>query len=154
MTIMPQEFRRAARRNAILSLISYEVSMLSEMKTRQHSKMLRYFNSTPTRELFAKVMVYAALTGGNYTVRQISELLAISRIAAQKIVQDCVAEGWVKMDFNKSNHRIYCAEEPLIELSEEWLDRAIHYNLKFNVSAYMRAAEVDHDVLTVPLIKD
>lgn len=128
--------------------------MLSEMKTRQHSKMLRYFNSTPTRELFAKVMVYAALTDRDYTVKQISDLLAISRIASQKIVQDCVAEGWVKLSYNKSNHRIYRADTPLVDLADDWFDRVIHYNKKYNVSAYMRAAEVDHDVLTTPLLED
>ena len=125
----------ALRRQAMTSMLAFEVRMLKSIKSEKDDRSLRYFYSTPTREMFGKLMVYARLTDNPYSVTEIAEWLTISRLAAQTMVNDCEAEGWIESTRGKHGKRLCKGSESLHFFAEDWFTRlhSIVEDLKLNV---------------------
>lgn len=117
-----EDFRKVIKKNAIQALITHEVTLLARTRERKGNKAQRYFNSSSTRDNFAKVMVHAFLTERYYSIAEICSLLAISRVATISMVDDCVAEGWVTTIPGKRNSRLCQANDSLVSMAESWFD--------------------------------
>jgi len=117
-----RQYQKHIREKAIAAVIAHEISLLQSYNTRQSSKQLRYFNSSETRESFAKVMVHAALTGQDYSVSEISKLLGVSRVAVIQMVDDTEAEGWIITTPGARKTRLCRGNETMVDLAEDWFD--------------------------------
>ena len=133
-------------RKAIVGLISHDIAMLNHTKARQHSKALRYFNSTPTRELFAKLMTHARLTDHSYSVSDIADLLSISHLSALRMVNDSEEEGWIDSTRGKHGRRLCKGTLVLEDMSYDWLKIVFEEAERLKLGAVWRALEVLEDL--------
>jgi hypothetical protein len=87
--------------------------------SRDHQcKVARYFNSTANRRAFYYLMLKANYVKQPYSVSQISKALTISRQSATTLVQECLAEGWIKVCDCPGKH--YQASKTLISFDDEF----------------------------------
>ena len=79
----------------------------SKMKTR----MQRYFNSTPLRNAFARVVVYAYAVNKHYSIQKVASKLYTTRQSISKIVEEAEAEGWLHVKRSSNSVEIQASEE-------------------------------------------
>lgn len=95
---MTDYIREALMDKYTLQLCRYEMSLYHGRQTRLNSAMQQYFNSTPVKNAFARLMYIAANVKSLYTKTAISQELHISRQAAHIMVEECLDAGWVEVD--------------------------------------------------------
>ena len=76
-------------------LCEHEISIYQARQTRMSTKLQRYFNSTPLRNVFARMIVYAKCANKHYSIQYIADQLKTTRQSISKIVEECEAEGWI-----------------------------------------------------------
>ena len=67
------------------------------------TKIQRYFNSTPLRNVFSRICVYARCVNEFYTISYISDELRATRQSISQMVDECEEEGWVIVDRNSQS---------------------------------------------------
>ena len=85
----------------------HALSIYKARQTRMDNAIHRYFNSTPVRNTFARLMFIAANVKSNYTKKKIAEELHISWQAAHIMVEECLEAGWIE----RSEHGFFATEE-------------------------------------------
>ena len=80
-----------ARELCVFQLKTYQFH-----NNRTDSKVARYLSSTNLKWQFGNLMCIAAFDNQCYTITQIAKILDCSRQQAMRMVDDCLAEGWVK----------------------------------------------------------
>ena len=81
-----------------------EIEVYVARLERRISKLQRYFNSTPLRQIFARVLVLGRSTNRLYTISEICDVLQASRQAVSKMVEETEAEGWCRV--YRDNNRV------------------------------------------------
>lgn len=117
-----QDFRDRVLHKAVTALINHEVNMMIEEGKRKGTRHQRYFNSSPTRNLFAKIMVHAGLSNKYYSISQIAKVLDISRVATITMVDECEAEGWIHVLPGPRNSRICQASQEIVDSAVDWFN--------------------------------
>lgn len=84
-----------------VELAKWQIHTYQGRNQRKIDAIQRYFNSTPARNIFARMM-FLAYQDDNlvYTKSAIARELFITRQAASQMVDDCIAEGWVEASGN------------------------------------------------------
>lgn len=90
--------RQALMDKYTLQLCHYEMTLYHGRQTRLNGAMQKYFNSTPTKNAFARLMYIAANVKSLYTKTVISQELFITRQAAHVMVEECLEGGWIEVD--------------------------------------------------------
>ena len=86
-----------------IALSHWQIELYRGRNQRQGDAIQRYFNSTPVRNAFSRMMFLANRDDKlHYTKSEIARQLYITRQAASVMVDDCLAEGWVES----------CCEQP------------------------------------------
>lgn len=127
-------------KQALAGMLAFEIRMLGEVKKEHDSKAARYFFSTPTRTMFAKLMAHARLTDTSYTITEIADLLVISRLAAQRMVDDCDAEGWIETK-RSPNKRLCKGSEYLDTFAWQWFETCMEVVDDIGLGASYRAMD-------------
>ena len=84
-----------------VALAKWQVELYRGRNQRKDDAIQRYFNSTPARNTFARMMFLAYQDDKLvYTKSEIARQLFITRQAASQMVDDCLAEGWVEAQGN------------------------------------------------------
>tara|TARA_R100000329_G_scaffold35583_2_gene33453 strand:+ start:560 stop:1087 length:528 start_codon:yes stop_codon:yes gene_type:complete len=78
-------------------LCQHEVAIYQARQTRMSTKIQRYFNSTPLRNVFARMVSYAYCVNKHYSIQYIADQLKTTRQSISKIVDECEAEGWINV---------------------------------------------------------
>ena len=78
-------------------LCQHEIAIYRARQTRMSSKIQRYFNSTPLRNVFARIVSYAYCVNQHYSIQFIADELKTTRQSISKIVEECEAEGWINI---------------------------------------------------------
>tara|TARA_R100000781_G_C4025394_1_gene108650 strand:+ start:51 stop:518 length:468 start_codon:yes stop_codon:yes gene_type:complete len=79
------------------ALAKWQIELYRGRNQRMDNPIQRYFNSTPVRNTFARMMFLAYQDDKSlYTKAEISRQLFITRQAASQMVEDCLAEGWIE----------------------------------------------------------
>tara|TARA_R100001460_G_scaffold101104_1_gene144947 strand:- start:4 stop:558 length:555 start_codon:yes stop_codon:yes gene_type:complete len=78
-------------------LCQHEIAIYQARQTRMKTKIQRYFNSTPLRNVFARIVVYANCVNKHYSIQYIADELKTTRQSISKIVEECEAEGWINV---------------------------------------------------------
>ena len=80
-----------------VALAKWQVELYRGRNQRKDDAIQRYFNSTPARNTFARMMFLAYQDDKLvYTKTEIARQLFITRQAASQMVDDCLAEGGVE----------------------------------------------------------
>ncbi len=90
--------RDALMKKYALQLCRYEMAKYEGRQTRLNSKMQRYFNSTPVKNAFARLMYIAANVKSLYTKTAIATELHVTRQASSQMVNECLEAGWIEVD--------------------------------------------------------
>jgi biotin operon repressor len=141
------DITRTIRRQAMTQMLAFNVRMLKGIDKNHKDRSLRYFYSTPTREMFAKLMAYARYTDRPYSVTEIAGWLTISRLAAQTMVNDCEAEGYIVSTRGKHGKRLCMGSEVIEIYAETYMQQVedLVDELKLNVlwRAFDATTELD-----------
>lgn len=78
-------------------LCQHELAIYQARQTRMDTKVQRYFNSTPLRNVFCRMIVYARCVNQHYNIQYIADQLNTTRQSISKIVDECEAEGWINV---------------------------------------------------------
>lgn len=95
------------RRLYAVEQAKHALAIYKARHTRMDNAIHRYFNSTPVRNIFARLMFIAANVKSNYTKKKIAEELHISWQAAHIMVEECLEAGWVQ----RSEHGFVATKE-------------------------------------------
>tara|TARA_B100000927_G_C16422526_1_gene452005 strand:- start:6 stop:572 length:567 start_codon:yes stop_codon:yes gene_type:complete len=90
--------RDALMEKYCLQLCYYEMAKYEGRQTRLNGPMQKYFNSTQTKNAFARLMHIAAKVKSLYTKTNIATELHITRQAAHQMVDECLDAGWIEVD--------------------------------------------------------
>jgi len=131
-----EEMHELALRDFSLNLAMTELKIFQErQKWRDECKITAYFQSTPEKAAFSRLMYVAARVNHLYTISEISTELSISRQTVSKVVQDCCAEGWIVWEKVHGNSYKYKASEQLCQLIEAYADYSSDMFLEGSVHA-------------------
>lgn len=76
-------------------LCAHQLGVHQARQTRMDTKIQRYFNSSQGRNAFARLVCLATFDGTDQTRSDIARKLHITRAAATKMVDECLAENWI-----------------------------------------------------------
>ena len=100
-----------------------ELQIYKDRKTwRASDAMTAYFQSTPEKAAFSRLMYVGACVNQGYTVSQISAELHISRQTICKFTEDCCAAGWIVWEKVYGNSYKYKASDALCDAVVEYAD--------------------------------
>lgn len=126
-----KEMHDLALKDFSLNLALTELEIYKErQKWRRGCKMSAYFQSTPERAAFSRLMYVAARVNQLYTISEISSELNISRQSLSKVTDDCCAEGWIVWQKVHGNSYKYMASEALCVAIEGYADYSSDMFLK------------------------
>ena len=92
---MKNKIKQLIQNEMVKTLCDLEVKIYQARQDRMKTKMQRYFNSTPLRNVFARICVYAQCVNEFYTISQIADRLRATRQSVSQMVDDCEEEGWI-----------------------------------------------------------
>ena len=90
----------------ILTMCQLEIKLYQARIDGMTSKSQRYFNSTPLRNAFARMMVYSKYVNSFYTISEIVKELRTNRQSVSTMVDECSKEGWIFI--KKEKNKLYC----------------------------------------------
>ena len=73
--------------------------------------MQRYFNSTPLRNVFARICNYAYTVKQFFTISYVTKELRSTRHAISLIMDECENEGWLNIHIRANNVEFQASEE-------------------------------------------
>jgi len=119
------EVTRAALLEFSEELARTELQVFKSRKQWSASdKLTAYFQSTPEKAAFSRLMYLAARVKQPYTVTEISNELGISRQTICTFTDDCCAEGWIVWQKVTGKSYKYMASSKLCERIVEYADYA------------------------------
>jgi hypothetical protein len=84
-------------REMVKILSSHEIKIYQARVDRVNTRMQRYFNSTPLRNVFARICNYAFTVNQFYTITYVAKELRSTRQAIATMVHECESEGWLNI---------------------------------------------------------
>ncbi len=108
-------------------LCRHQLGIYQIRQERMDTDIQRYFNSTPTRNVFARLMCLATYDNTLYTKTNIATELLMSRQAAHVMVEECLDAGWIEHGGECCGGKGYSATERLVWAMENYVQR--HFEL-------------------------
>ena len=116
------------------SLCDYQLKLSKMHFGRTASKLSRWVTNSIGKWAFINAMTIAKIDQSGYTITELQDLLDCSRTQVNRMIDDCLAEGWVvAIEKNK-----YQATEHVMTVSYEYL----HNYLVVMDQCYVRKAGV------------
>mgnify|MGYP001166389791 CR=1 FL=1 len=128
-----------------VALAKWQIELYQGRQTRMDNHIQRYFNSTPVRNTFARMMFVAYHNDKSlYTKAEISRQLHITRQAASLMVDDCLAEGWIETCGNgyKASQTLADKVMNYVEFHIDTLTRNPVTDLYMSLRHYQRAQDI------------
>ena len=100
------EVKEYLEKRYILTMCQLEIKLYQARIDGMKSKSQRYFNSTPLRNAFARMMVYSKYVNSFYTISEIVRELRTNRQSVSTMVDECSKEGWIFV--KKEKNKLYC----------------------------------------------
>ncbi len=103
-------------------LAKTEIEIFKERKRwRSDCALTNYFQSTPEKAVFSRVMYIAAVVKQGYTVGEMAKELSISRQTISNLCKETVSAGWVICE-KKDKRQYYQASDELCALVVGYAD--------------------------------
>ncbi|MGA0336599.1 MAG: hypothetical protein ACO3LD_10130 [Luminiphilus sp.] len=90
-----QDIHRNLLREYARELCVHQLSIHQARQTRKHNKVQRYVNSSQGRYAFSRLMCLATFNDTYLTRADVARELHMTRAAATKMVDECLAENWI-----------------------------------------------------------
>ena len=85
----------------VISLCNTEVQLFKDREYwKTEDALTAYFQSTPHKAAFGRLMTKAALVSECYNIKEISEELNLTRQSVHRMVNDCLDAGWIEVCAN------------------------------------------------------
>ena len=107
------EVKEYLEKRYILTMCQLEIKLYQARIDGMKSKSQRYFNSTPLRNAFARMMVYSKYVNSFYTISEIVRELRTNRQSVSTMVDECSKEGWIFV--KKEKNKLYCATQDMLD---------------------------------------
>ena len=120
-------------------LCRHQIGVHKARQTRMATDIQRYFNSTPARNAFAKLMSLATYDNTLYTKAKVSKELHITRQAAHVMVNECLDAGWIEYGGSCCGNKGYRATERLVEAMENYANRHMEMIEETNIHEAVEA---------------
>lgn len=91
-----------------------EIEIYKSRVLRMDTPTQVYFNSSPLKNVFARVMTVGRLQGKAISITQLAHKLLVSRQAISTMVQECLSEGWIKLVEIRGREKCYYATSLLV----------------------------------------
>lgn len=91
-----------------------------------------WFQSTPTKAAFGRLMTYASLVTLCYTNSDIAEKLNISRMSANRLTKDASDAGWLKNCKQGKEAACYCASSDLVKSTTGYAEYLLDLLIKYD----------------------
>ena len=134
------QFEKHLKKQYTIAQSILQLKIYQRRATRMTTPLQRYFNSTSTRNAFARMMFYSANVKSDYNKTQISKELFITRQAAHTMVEECLASGWIEV-CKKGRSPTYKATQPLIDATYLYTDYHLDELRRLPVRDYVDALE-------------
>tara|TARA_R100000329_G_scaffold145601_1_gene131299 strand:+ start:750 stop:1262 length:513 start_codon:yes stop_codon:yes gene_type:complete len=95
---MKNKLKKLIQNEMIKVLCDLEVKIYQARQDRLQTKIQRYFNSTPLRNVFSRICVYAKCVNQFYTISEIAYELRATRQSVSQMVDECEEEGWLNVE--------------------------------------------------------
>ena len=116
---MKNKLKKLIENEMVKVLSDLEVKIYQARQDRLETKIQRYFNSTPLRNVFARICVYARCVSQSYTISEIADELRATRQSISQMVDECEEEGWLNVE--RSPNRV------VLQASQTLYDGMIDY---------------------------
>jgi hypothetical protein len=116
---MKNKLKEIILKEMVKILADLEVKIYQARQDRMQTKIQRYFNSTPLRNVFARICVYAQCVNEFYTISHIADELRATRQAISLMVDECEQEGWIIVE--RTPNRVG------IQASQSLFDASVNY---------------------------
>ncbi len=143
-----QDIHRNLLREYARELCVHQLSVHQARQTRMDTKIQRYFNSSQGRNAFGRLMCLATFDGNDHTRADIARELHITRAAATKMVDECLAENWIL----ENEHRAVRAAPILMAALDDYVDRHLEVMLSELTEKYQNVInfrKIMHTQLTL-----
>lgn len=143
-----QDIHRNLLREYARELCVHQLSVHQARQTRMDTKIQRYFNSSQGRNAFARLMCLATFDGKAYTRADVARELHMTRAAATKMVDECLAENWIL----ENEHRAVRAAPILMAALDDYVDRHLEVMLTELTEKYQNVTnfrKIMHTQLTL-----
>jgi len=108
-------------RQMVRIISSHEIKVYQARVDRGDTRMQRYFNSTPLKNVFARLCNYAFSVNEFYTIAHATRELRSTRQAISSIVDECESEGWLNIR-RQPNRVEFQASQILYESWKDYID--------------------------------
>ena len=98
----------------MVRLCEVEVDIYKSRILRMDTPTQIYFNSSPLKNVFARVMCVGRLQGKPLSITQLAHKLLVSRQAISTIIQDCLDKSWIKLVEIRGREKTYYATSLLV----------------------------------------
>ena len=119
------DIHRNLLREYARELCVHQLGVHQARQTRMDTKIQRYFNSSQGRNAFARLMCLATFDGKAHTRADIARELHMTRAAATKMADECLAENWIL----ENDKRAVRAAPVLIAALNDYVDRHLEVML-------------------------
>lgn len=116
---MKNKLKKLIENEMVKVLSDLEVKIYQARQDRLETKIQRYFNSTPLRNVFSRICVYARCVNQSYTISEIADELRATRQSISQMVDECEEEGWLNVE--RSPNRV------VLQASQTLYDGMIDY---------------------------
>jgi len=96
-------------------LCEQEIAIYKARLSRMDTTQQVYFNSSPLKNVFARVMTIARLQGKARSITQLAQNLLVSRQAISTMIQDCLENDWIKLVEIRGREKYYYGTGTLIK---------------------------------------
>jgi rRNA maturation endonuclease Nob1 len=111
-----------AMQSFIVSLCTTEVELFKERENwKAVDQLTAYFQSTPQKAAFGRLMTKAALVTECYNIKEICDELNLTRQSVHRMVNECLDADWIKVCtrcYNGGEKDKYIANQELVRATE------------------------------------
>ena len=91
-----------------------EVEIYKSRLLRMDNPIQIYFNSSPLKNVFARVMAISRIKKKPQTITKLASQLLVSRQAISTIVRECLEKDWIELVERRGREKTYYATETLV----------------------------------------
>lgn len=111
-----------AMQSFIVSLCTTEVELFKERENwKAEDQLTAYFQSTPQKAAFGRLMTKAALVTECYNIKEICDELKLTRQSVHRMVNECIDADWITVCnrcCNNGEKNKYIANQELVRSTE------------------------------------
>ena len=87
-----------AMESFVVALCDTEIQLFRDRETwKKEDALTAYFQSTPHKAAFGRLMTKATLVSTCYNIKEISEQLNMTRQSVHRMINDCLDAGWIEV---------------------------------------------------------